>query len=217
MTTEIAAMQKMVKDMTTTFMAAIEKQTNTIKEIMERKIDVLEHDLFEVKERLDRVEKVNKDLQEKLKTSEEDKEDLRARLAENRSLIIEAKQEKLKYDLVAISPTGSNPLDVPLKNLTGPTIHRTNAKGQHIFQYSFKDIRDKIDHLKRRKELKEQHINLFSPLCPELKNLLQRANGLREKGTFTKVWVHRDRLYIAQSEGDRFPIRNEYDLDFYDH
>jgi len=213
---DLKAVQQMISEMTKTFINAIEQQTRTMKEIMEKKIDVMEHEVFSIKEKLEECQKENNSLKDLLKAQDNEITAIKTRLGENRTAIIENKQSKLKNDLVAICQTALDPLSVPLKNLNGPTIHRTTAKGLHIFTYSFKDIRDKIDHLKKKKGLKEQNIQLFSPLCPELKNLLRRANQVKENGTVEKVWLYRDQLYVSPREGERIAIKNEFDMEFYE-
>jgi len=215
-TCEVETLKVMIQQMTQTFVKAIEQQTVTIRSILEKKIDVLEHDVFNVKERMDCIQKENTALKENLRVVEKENEDLKSKLGLNRGAIIDLKQAELKNHLVAISSNSANPLNVPLKKLTGPTRHHTTAKGLHIFTYPFIDINDKIDFLKKKKELQESlKIKLFSPLCPELKQLLNMANELKEQGKINRAWIHRDRLYVSQADNDRFPIKCEFDIDFY--
>jgi len=140
---------------------------------------------------------------------------LELKAGENRGLIIEAKQEKLKNDLVVISPD-SQSLAIPLGKLNTAPYVRQTKKGQFIYNYSFKDLKDKIDIIKKRSEMKEKNIIVFSPICPELKKLHVAATDLKEKGRLSKVWFYRDQLYAQHVNGDRYSVKSEVDIDFLD-
>jgi len=213
---EMEAMERMVQVLTKTVTDAICQQTKTIKEMFDKRIDSLEHSLFTANEKVEKVEKENELLKEEIKKQREAFDSLEKKVGENRALLIEERQEKLRTDLIIIRQPDAAQFDIPLGKLDGTPTQRQNLKGESISYYKFKDIRDKIDILKEKAELRKKKITVFSPLCAEMKALRDSANSLLEKGRVTKVWFHRDRLYAQHTNGDRYQIKSEVDIDFLD-
>ena len=173
---DMSAVEQLFTKLTKTFTDALEKQTMMMKSIIEKRLDVMEHDLFTIKEREENTKLENEALKAELR---DQIEDLLMKAGQNRGMAIESKQERLRNDLVVICPTQGDPFNVKHEKLSQPKICR-NQSGKFIYTYKFVDFQDKIECLKRRKELEQRGIKVFGPLCTEMKTLLKKAYDLKE-------------------------------------
>ena len=210
---DMSAVEQLFTKLTKTFTDALEKQTMMMKSIIEKRLDVMEHDLFTIKEREENTKLENEALKAELKDQKTQIEDLLMKAGQNRGMAIESKQERLRNDLVVICPTQGDPFNVKHEKLSQPKNCR-NQSGKFIYTYKFVDFQDKIECLKRRKELEQRGIKVFGPLCSEMKTLLKKANDLKDNQKVTKVWIYSDKIYAEAKNGDRYAIKSEHDIDF---
>ena len=207
-------MDALVEKMTKSFNVAFMKHVELIKQMVEKRCDVLEREVFDMKDRYDEVRKENEKLKDRIAESDKKIQSLETKVGENRGSFINLKQSQLKNDLVLINSKNEDPLNVTLGKLNYAKTTGKTKEGKFSYYYSFKDLKDKLNILKQKPTLKEQNVYIFSPLCAEMKKLQQMANQLRDQGRLTKVWFYRDELFGQVVDGDRYCIKLESDIEF---
>ena len=120
------------------------QQTQVIKDVVEKRLDVLEHDVFTLKELNKKIITENAALKEKHDHLQEKFKNLKKKAGENCGMLINARQEKLKNDLIVITSKPEDPLGVVHKQLISPKTSRQTKGGKFLFSYSFKNINDKL-------------------------------------------------------------------------
>ena len=101
-------------------------------------MNALEHDVFDLKEKGDKMTKENDELKKQIYSQKEFIQKFEQKAAENRKAIIEAKQEKLDKYLIVISPIQDDQFDLSLAKLSTAKKSRPIKNGKFYTPTTFK-------------------------------------------------------------------------------
>ena len=127
---EIAIIQSLLTKLVTSFTETLNKQTEALKKIFEGRFDVLEHYVFDWKEKGDKITNKKGKVKKHIVSQKEIIQKLEQKAAKNRGAIIEAKQQKLDQDLIVISPIHKDPFDLSLAKLSTTKPSRPTKNGK---------------------------------------------------------------------------------------
>jgi len=202
--------REIIKEMVKEFSKMLEAQSERMERMFSRRMEVLEHDLFQAKESNEDINKKYKTLEQENALLKDKITDLTAKIGYNRRDIINFKQEAYSTELLVISkkdklepPITENCAFVPQPNFHG---------GKYYFNVKCKTKSHKIKVLQKKKEYKDTTV--IAPLCIEKRKILGELQKLKDNGHLERIWVHSDIIWVQGSSGDKVQVGSEYDLDY---
>lgn len=204
-------MEAIVEKLINKFEDLLTKQMETFQSIMLKRMETMEVDIHNLKCDVDKFKEENEKLRSEMKVKNREMKDLRRKAGDNRGQLLDLKQEKVAKEVLLITKDENFTLPVGTTLLQQVPV-RKPMKDKCLTLLNFKSIDDKIELLKRKKSLAD--MNIISVLCKEKRELLGRANKLRNEGKFQRVWVHRDNIFAEWENGDKYCIKSELDLEF---